>query len=210
MERRRGVAYWLGRAWLGAFGWRVEGEAPAVRKAVVVAAPHTSAWDWPFTLATAAVLGVEMRWVGKHTLFENPLMGRFMRWTGGLPVDRAKTKDMVTKVADLLRAHEDLFLIVAPEGTRRRADRWKTGFYYMARAADVPVVLGYLDYAKKTSGLGTLFYPTGDLHKDMRQIRAFYSDVSGKHPERTSEVSVGVEPALRPGLFGQSPRWGTA
>ncbi len=183
-----------------------------MRKAVVVAAPHTSAWDWPFTLATAAVLGVEMNWVGKHTLFKNPVMGAFMRWVGGIPVDRSKTQDFVSKVAELLKSRDDLFLVVAPEGTRGRADRWKTGFYYMARAAEVPVVMGYLDYAKKTSGFGTLFYPTGDLHADMRHIRAFYANVTGKHPELASAISLGVtpQPTLKPGLFGQSPRWGTA
>lgn len=209
MSGKRGVAYWLGRAWLAAFGWRVEGGAPNVPKAVVVAALHTSSWDFPFTLATSAVLGLEMSWLGKHTLFRGP-MGPVMRWLGGVAVDRTKKNDMVSSVVDILDQHEELFLVLAPEGTRGRASRWKTGFYHMAVNAKVPIVLGYLDYERKVSGLGEVFWPSGDLKADLPKIRAFYSNVRGKHPERQSEISFGEEVSLGKGLFGQSPRWGAA
>lgn len=210
MKVRRGVGYWLGRAWLSAFGWKVEGGPPAAKKAVIVAAPHTSAWDFPFTLATGAVLGLEMSWLGKESLFRGRLRGAIMRWLGGIPVDRAKRSDVVGHVVDRMNERESLHLVLAPEGTRGKADRWKTGFYHMAQGADVPIVLGYLDYARKRAGLGELFFPTGDIHADMRKIRAFYKNVTPKHPELVGDVSLGTEPTLGPGLFGQSPRWGTA
>lgn len=210
MSEPRGLGYWLGRAWLGAFGWKVEGAAPGVRKAVVVAAPHTSAWDWPFTLAAGAVLGVKMSWLGKESIFDGAIRGPFMRWLGGIAVDRTKKTDMVANVVKILSRSEDLFLVLAPEGTRGKATRWKTGFYHMATGANVPVVLGYLDYRKKTAGFGDVFYPTGDIYADMPKIRAFYKDVTPKHPQRVGAMTIGAEPTLGPGLFGQSPRWGTA
>ncbi len=207
------MGYFLGKAWLSAFGWKVEGGAPGIRKAVVVAAPHTSAWDFPFTLAAGAVLGVKMSWLGKASLFRGELRGRVMRWLGGIAVDREKRSDTVGMVVDLLGAAEDLFLVLSPEGTRGKADRWKTGFYHMAVGANVPLVLGYLDYGKKTAGFGDVFYPTGNLEADMLKIRAFYKDVTPKHRALVGEVDVtkgGSIPPLGPGLFGQSPRWGTA
>jgi len=217
MSERRSLGYFLGKAWLSAFGWKIEGEAPGVRKAVVVAAPHTSAWDFPFTLAAGAVLGVKMSWLGKASLFRGEVRGRLMRWLGGIAVDREKRSDMVGAVVDLLSATDDLFLVLSPEGTRGKATRWKTGFYHMAVGAKVPLVLGYLDYAKKTAGFGDVFYPTGNLDADMRKIRAFYKDVTPKHPALVGEVTThggglggGPLPTLGPGLFGQSPRWGVA
>jgi len=210
MSERHGLSYWLGRAWLSAFGWKVDGAAPGVRKAVVVAAPHTSAWDFPFTLAAGAVLGVRMSWLGKKSLFAGPIRGRFMRWLGGIPVDRGQKRDMVDNVVEVLNETDDLYLVLAPEGTRGKATRWRTGFYHMAIGAKVPVVLGYLDYAKKTAGFGDVFYPTGNIHADMPKIRAFYKGVTPKHPGLVTDITIGPEPTIGPGLFGQSPRWGTA
>ncbi len=208
-KARRGLASWLGKAWLRAFGWKIEGGAPEVRKAVVVAAPHTSWWDFPFTLATSSALGLEMSWLGTHTLFRPPV-GAVMRWLGGVSVDRSKRSDMVSTVIDILNAHQELFLVLSPEGTRRRASRWKTGFYHIALGAKVPIVLGYLDYRTKTAGLGEVFWPSGDIQADMKKIRAFYTGIQGRHPERMGEVAVGPAPIFTTGLFGQTPRWGTA
>jgi 1-acyl-sn-glycerol-3-phosphate acyltransferase len=191
-QRGHGVSYLIGKAWLGAFGWKVEGGAPAVRKAVVVAAPHTTNWDLPFTLATAYVLGVRIRWAGKHTLFKPPF-GFLLRWLGGLPIDRRGRHNAVAATAEILDQHEDLLLVVPPEGTRKKSDRWKTGFYYIAIGAKVPVILGYLDYAKKQSGLGHVFYPTGDLEADAAAIRAFYADIRGKFPELESDIVFKVD-----------------
>ncbi|MFO0659893.1 MAG: lysophospholipid acyltransferase family protein [Polyangiaceae bacterium] len=180
----------VGEMWLKAFGWKVDGGAPPVRKAVVVAAPHTSNWDLPFTLATAYVLDLDIRWMGKHTLFDPPL-GFLLKALGGLPVDRRKAHNLVDAAAQMLEEADDLLLVVPPEGTRSKASRWKTGFYYIAVKAQVPIILGYLDYGRKASGLGELFYPTGDIKKDFETIKNFYSKVTPKFPEHMGQISLG-------------------
>lgn len=179
----------VGRAWLRAYGWTCDPAHPNVKKAVVVAAPHTTGWDLPFTLAVSYVLGLRMSWVGKHTLFRPPY-GALMRALGGLPVDRRARNSAVKATANLFAETDELFLIIAPEGTRGVAGRWKTGFYQIAREAKVPIVLGYLDYAKKRGGLGELFWPTGDVRADFEHLRRFYADVKGKHPERQGAISL--------------------
>jgi len=188
------VFRWIGETWLAAFGWEIEGGVPDVPKAVVVAAPHTSNWDFPFTVATAFALGLRMHFLGKHTIFEPPF-GWFMRWLGGIPVDRRQRNDLVKQVAAVFDQHERLFIVIPPEGTRSQVKRWKTGFYYIACEAKVPIILGFLDFEKKRSGLGQVFYPTGDIEADMAQIRAFYKDIKGKHPDRMSEITLGEVPA---------------
>ena len=191
MRLRRRVRNACGRAWLRAFGWEIEGGPPAVEKAVVVAAPHTSNWDLPFTLAVAWSLDLDIRWVGKHTLFERPVWGGFLRSLGGIGVDRRTSNDAVKSIAEVIRRHERILLIVPPEGTRSAAKRWKTGFYWIAVEAGVPIVLGFLDYGKKRGGLAELLHPTGDIAADFELLRRFYRDVRGKFPERQGEISLG-------------------
>ncbi len=180
----------VGRAWLSAFGWEVEGGRPDVKKAVVVAAPHTSNWDLPFTLAVAYVLDVPISWVGKHTLFAPPF-GGIMRALGGVPVDRRARNGAVSAIAERIREADEIFLIIPPEGTRGRATRWKTGFYYAAVEAGVPIVLGFLDFGRKRGGLGEVFHPTGDIARDFERIRAFYADVKGKYPDKSGSITLG-------------------
>lgn len=177
----------VGVAWLRAFGWTADDVLPPP-KAVVVAAPHTSNWDFPFTLAITWSLGLDLAFLGKHTLFKPPF-GTFFRLLGGIPVDRRSPQNLVQQVAERLKSADELLVIVPPEGTRSGGGRWKTGFYWIAREAHVPIVLGYLDFAKKRGGFGTVLQPTGDLASDGERIRAFYRGVQGKHPERVSEVS---------------------
>jgi 1-acyl-sn-glycerol-3-phosphate acyltransferase len=177
----------IGDAWLRFFGWEVEGGPPPVPKAVVVAAPHTSNWDFPFTIAIAWSLEVEINWLGKHTLFRRPF-GTIMRAMGGIPVDRRGSHNLVEDVANKLKAADHLLVLVAPEGTRSTTGRWKTGFYTIAVEAKVPIVLGYLDYARKRGGLGDILEPKGELAKDVEAFRAFYKDVKGHRPEKFTEV----------------------
>jgi len=193
----KSFTHFVGDAWLRAFGWHVDGGVPDVRKAVVIAAPHTSNWDLPFTLAVSWKLGFPMSWLGKHTLFAGA-KGKFFRAVGGIPVDRSRRSDAVANAVDVIDQHDDLFLIVAPEGTRSKTERWKTGFYHMAVGAKVPIVLGFLDYKTKRGGLGTLFWPTGDIDADMKKIRAFYATIQGKHPERMSATTVGAAAPAAP------------
>lgn len=163
-------------------GWRVLGELPAgARKSVFIAAPHTSNWDLPYTLMVAFVLRLNVHWMGKASLFRFPF-GGLMRWLGGIAVDRSKSTNLVVASANAItRANGALQLIVPPEGTRSKTRYWKTGFYHIAQAAQVPIVMAYMDYANKVSGLGPVFVPTGDLEADMLTIKAFYAPFKGKN-----------------------------
>ena len=163
-------------------GWRVEGALPPnAPKSVLIAAPHTSNWDLPYTLMVAFVLRLTPYWMGKASIFRPPF-GGLMRWLGGIPVDRSQSNNLVAASAAAIRAADfSLQLIVPPEGTRRQAGQWKTGFYYIAHAAQVPIVMAYMDYATKRSGLGPVFVPTGDVATDMSAIQAFYAPFKGKN-----------------------------
>ncbi|MBK8253698.1 MAG: lysophospholipid acyltransferase family protein [Polyangiaceae bacterium] len=189
---RRKIRRFIGQSWLRAFGWKVDGGPPDVKKAVVVAAPHTSNWDFPFTVAVAYAMDLEISWLGKHTLFQG-IHGPFFKWMGGIAVDRRSRNNLVDQVVEILNSHDDLLLIVPPEGTRSVTSRWKTGFYYIAVGAKVPVILGFLDFEKKAGGLGHVFWPTGNIESDWEQIREFYRDIKGKHPERMSEIRLQAE-----------------
>lgn len=173
----------LGRAVLGAFGWKTIGAPPeGCRKYVLVAAPHTSNWDFPFTLATFWKFHVKLHWIGKHTLFKGPF-GWLPRALGGIAVDRRAAHNVVQTLAERFAAADELVVAVAVEGSRKRHEYWKSGFYHIARAANVPVVLGALDFAKKEATLSEPIYLTGDMKADMDRIRAFYVGRVGKHPE---------------------------
>jgi 1-acyl-sn-glycerol-3-phosphate acyltransferase len=167
------------------FGWKVHGE-PACRKFVVIGAPHTSNWDFPFMLATAYVMRLRLSWFGKHTLFLPP-WGWFMRKLGGIPVDRRAPQSLVMQMAKNFQSRDDLILVVPPEGTRSRVDFWKSGFYHIASASRVPIGLGFLDYDRKVAGLGMFVLPSGNVKEDMDKIRDFYRNIRGKHPDLVSE-----------------------
>jgi 1-acyl-sn-glycerol-3-phosphate acyltransferase len=163
-------------------GWKVEGQlAPVAAKSILIAAPHTSNWDLPYTLMVAFALRLTPYWMGKHSLFKAPF-GGIMQWLGGIPVQRSQTNNLVAASAAAIRAADGpLQLIVPPEGTRSKTRYWKTGFYYIALAAEVPIVMAYMDYSSKRSGLGPVFKPTGNADADMAAIRAFYAPFKGKN-----------------------------
>jgi 1-acyl-sn-glycerol-3-phosphate acyltransferase len=192
--------YWLGRAWLALTGWKVEGTPPRIPRAVIIAAPHTSNWDLPFMLAAAWVLRMHYSWMGKHTLFRGP-MGPLLRWLGGIPVDRRAPKGQVQAVADMIQATDRIFLAVPPSGTRSKAAQWKSGFYWIAYAANVPIVCGYLDYPRRTAALGFTLVPSGNVKVDMDRIRSFYADVRGKYPDQETPILLKeeLEDSERPG-----------
>ena len=169
-------------AFLKLAGWRVEGALPPnTAKSVLIAAPHTSNWDLPYTLMVCFVLRLTPYWMGKASIFRAPF-GGVMRWLGGIAVDRSKSNNLVAASAEAIRAADfSLQLIVPPQGTRSETHQWKTGFYYIAQAAQVPIVLAYMDYANKRSGLGPVFVPTGDVAADMAAIKAFYAPFKGKN-----------------------------
>ena len=166
-------------------GWKIEGQLPAdASKAVLIAAPHTSNWDLPYTLMVCFVLQLNVYWMGKSSIFKWPF-GPVMRWLGGVAVNRSQSTNLVAASAQaILDADAPLQLIVPPEGTRDKVTVWKTGFYYIALQAKVPIVMAYMDYSQKRSGLGPLFYPSGDIEKDMIAIKAFYAPFKGKNADQ--------------------------
>jgi len=169
------------RAVLKLAGWRIEGALPAsARKCVLIAAPHTTNWDLPLTLMAAFVLRLNPYWMGKASIFRPPF-GAVMRWLGGISVQREQSNNLVAaSAAALVAADGPVQLIVPPQGTRSGAKEWKTGFYYIAQTARLPILLAYIDYPNKRVGLGPVFEPSGDLERDMLAIKAFYAPMRGK------------------------------
>jgi 1-acyl-sn-glycerol-3-phosphate acyltransferase len=169
--------------WFKLKGWTTgETIAPSTKKAVVIAAPHTSNWDFVYSLGGAYLMGSRLRYLAKKELFRFPL-GWIMRSTGGIPVTRSKSNRLVDTIIQLFHNQEELLLMIPAEGTRKRVEKWKTGFYHVALGAGVPVHLAYLDYKKKKAGFGPALMMTGDREKDAAAIKAFYADKTAKHPE---------------------------
>ena len=182
----------LAKSFLRLTGWQAEGQRPIAQRFVLIAAPHTSNWDLAYLLAFTVIFDVKMRFMAKHQLFWGPL-GPIMRKLGGIPVRRDRKGDLVQEMADFLRDNDGVALTVPAEGTRAYVPHWKSGFYHIARAAEVPIVPSYLDYARKRGGFGPAIVPTGNIREDMDQLRAFYADKKGLHPELFGEVRLKEE-----------------
>ncbi|QMU97637.1 acyl-phosphate glycerol 3-phosphate acyltransferase [Microbacterium esteraromaticum] len=170
--------------------WTLRSEPAPQRPTVLIGAPHTSNWDFVLMLAIAWRLGIEVRWLGKKSLFDG-WRRPVMRALGGIPVDRADPGRVVDDVVGMVRKGEVFGLVVTPDGTRRGHSHWKSGFYRIARETGMPVTLGYVDRTTQTTGLGPTFELSGDIPADMDRIRAFYADKAGLRPEHR------VEPRLR-------------
>ena len=183
------LARWVSVTTLRLAGWKVEGTTPDADKYVLIAAPHTSNWDFPFTLMVCFALRLRVNWMGKASLFRGP-MGPVMRWLGGIAVDRSRAGNLVQETIDAFARYPRLTVIVPPEGTRGKVAYWKTGFYHIAQGAGVPVALGYLDFKRKAGGIGTLFKLTGEIEHDMRNIQEFYAGISGKHPQQFDAAAI--------------------
>lgn len=179
----------LARYILKLIGWKAVGELPGTPKYVMIGYPHTSNWDVPLGLLIFTALGIRLHWVGKHTLFKRPF-GWFVKKMGGIPLNRSTTKNFVQQVIDIFNNSKELILTVSPEGTRGKTSYWKTGFYYIAVGAKVPIATGFLDYSKKTGGFGPLVRPTGDIETDFKTFNTIYSGMLGKHPEDMAEIRI--------------------
>ena len=190
--------YFLGKTWFRLKGWQFEGELPPEGRFILICGPHTSNWDFIYLLAVMFMFRIKVSWLGKHTIFKKPF-GGFMRWLGGIPVDRRSTHGVVDQIKDRFDQTDNLILAITPAGTRKRTDHWKSGFYHIAVKAQVPLLMGFADYARKTAGTGDAFIPQGDLTADMDRIRAFYSNIRGAHPEMESTI------VLREELPGRKP-----
>lgn len=180
MPRNR-FAGWLGRAILRAGGWRMAGTLPDIPRAVLIAAPHSSNWDGLWGFAAKLGMGVKLSILGKDSLLRIPLLGALLRWQGVIPVDRSASHGVVEQAAEAIRNAERMWYAIAPEGTRKWVDRWKPGFWHIARKAGVPVIPVYFDYASKTIGVGPPFEPGADMHADIARIQRWYKPYRGRN-----------------------------
>ncbi|SNR39197.1 1-acyl-sn-glycerol-3-phosphate acyltransferases [Maribacter sedimenticola] len=162
-------------------GWKIKGRFPSeLKKFVLIVVPHTSWWDFLLGLLVRKVWDEEINYIGKKSLFDSPF-GWFFRWTGGAPIDRSKTNDTVKATAQIFNEREKFRLSLSPEGTRKKVEKWKTGFYFIAKTANVPIVLVAFDYGKKEIRLSKPEYPTDDQVLDFKKYHAFFDGVEGKH-----------------------------
>lgn len=169
--------------WFKIKGWKVGGTIPSeIKKCVVIAAPHTSNWDFVYSLATFRILGLPVNYLAKKELFKFPMTG-LLRATGGIPVIRSKSQNLVETIVEKFNESEHLYLMIPAEGTRKRVEKWKSGFYYAAVGAKVPILMGYLDYKNREAGFGPVLYPSGDIDKDLNLIKDFYRKMTGKNHE---------------------------
>ena len=185
--------YWFGRTYLKLRGWTLAGDLPREGKYVLIGAPHTSNWDLPLMIAATGIWRLRVSWMGKDSLFKSPWSGPMMRALGGMPIDRSNPRGAVGQIADLFDQCERMVLVVAVSGTRKKTEYWRSGFYWIARAAKVPILCGYLDFGRKTCGVGLCFTPSGDVKADMDRIREFYADKRGKHPQLESRIRLRIE-----------------
>jgi len=171
----RGNAFsrWVGRTGMRLAGWGFENEFTNVGKTVAIVAPHTSNWDFPVGVAVMLALGLQSRYLGKHSLFRGPLRG-VMVWLGGIPVDRSHPHGVVGQVVERFNASDRLVLVVAPEGTRKKVPDWKSGFYHIAEAAGVGIMPIWFDYSRKLVGFGPSLTPTGDYEADLLKLKAYF------------------------------------
>jgi 1-acyl-sn-glycerol-3-phosphate acyltransferase len=179
---------WLARRILALFGWRLVGRLPATPKYVIIAAPHTSNWDFIVAILAATAFGLRINFMMKDELFRPP-WGWFFRALGGIPINRRSNNKVVDQMVERFAEREQLALVIPPEGTRSKVAKWKTGFYYIALGAGVPILLGFADFARKQVGFGPLITPSGDIEADMAGIRAFYSGIVGRRPELFGDIT---------------------
>ncbi|NJD10220.1 MAG: glycerol acyltransferase [Gemmatimonadetes bacterium] len=172
----------IGRLALAVTRFRIAGELPAAPKFVLCVGPHTSNWDFVVLYAAELVVGLRTSWLGKHSLFRGPL-GLVLRAMGGIAVDRRAAHGVVGQVVSRFAASPDLVVGLAPEGTRRKVDRWRSGFYHIAQQAGVPIVPVGLDWRRRTVKIGGVFRPTGDEAEDLRALYRFFASARGRIPE---------------------------
>jgi len=179
----------ISRLLLKLTGWQLDENVPRLDRYVMIAYPHTSNWDFVLGMLARWALDLPFNWVAKHSIFRWPVKSLFIAM-GGVPLDREKTTGFIQKNIKLFRQRQKFILGLMPEGTRSRAERWKTGFYHIAQGAGVPIALAYIDYRTKSIGVGMILQPCGDIESDFERIRQFYQDKTGYRPENQSALRI--------------------
>jgi 1-acyl-sn-glycerol-3-phosphate acyltransferase len=189
---QRGIAARVCRALLHLAGWRLILDLPRLSRGVIVFYPHTSNWDFVVGLLARFALNVPVTWAGKDNLFRWPLRALW-RSLGGIPVNRRERTGFVEQMIAAFAAREDMLLAIAPEGTRRRTEHWKSGFYRVALGAGVPLALAFIDFGRREIGVDGWFMPSGDAAPDFARLREFYGDKTGRHPEQAGPIALKPE-----------------
>lgn len=185
------ILKFIARVFFWAYGWRLTGRLPANRQLVVIGGPHTTNFDGFLMLMLMWRYGLPLAWMVKSELGNHWLLGRFVRAFGGLPIDRSASFNAVDQAADLFNSHPDLWMTLAPEGTRRKTDHWKTGFYWIAMKAEVPILVVYVDYINKAVHMvEELIEPSGDINTDMETVWSHYRKANARYPEKVSDMRV--------------------
>ena len=179
----------LSKTFLKLTGWKLHTVTPKEKKFILIGAPHTSNWDFPLALLTFWTVDFNIHWVAKVQMFRGPLHYLFTA-LGGIPVDRSASHGFIQQIADRFNQAEQLVLTIAPEGTRSKTKYWKSGFYHIAVAANVPICFGYIDYQKRELGFHEWMQPSGDIDADMKTIADFYKTIKGKRPQFQGPVRI--------------------
>lgn len=182
VPRRHGkIAQKLAKTFNRAVGWKIVGNVANIKKAVLIGAPHTSNFDGVYTLPLLIELDIDIKILGKKELFTLPVLSHFLTWAGVMAIDRQKKGSTLQAMIDKFHQSDELFLALAPEGTRGYTDAWKTGFYYLAVGAGVPIIPVALNYRRREICFMEAFYPTGDIEADLPKLYAYYQGVQGKN-----------------------------
>ena len=187
-ERLRGnrsqILRKIGRFGINISGWAVKGQVPDEERIVIIAAPHTSNWD--FILAMLAIFGlnIKLRWLGKHSIFK-PGFKKFFEWLGGIPVYRDNPSTLIENVVDIVKKEKSIVIAMTPEGTRKKVKRWKTGFLRIAKQTQSKILLISIDAPTKSIEIGKIFNPTGDSEEDLEFIQKYYSSFRGINPQKS-------------------------
>ena len=185
-KRKNYFLPWIGKFIFAIFGWGLKNEFPNIPKFVIIFGPHTSNWDFVFGIAAIFILGAKISWMGKQPFFRKPF-GGILRWLGGIPIDRSSSHGVVDTMINQYKSRDEFILAIAPEGTRKKVERWKTGFYRIATGADVPILMACFDYKNKIISFGPLIYPSGNLNADIEDMQLLFENIR----EKKSRIGVG-------------------
>jgi 1-acyl-sn-glycerol-3-phosphate acyltransferase len=173
-------------------GWKLENKLPAEKKHLIIGAFHTSNWDLLLALLCFSAMKLKFNWIGKHTLFRWPF-GLLFKAIGGIPVNRSIQTGFIHRIAELYHNNNALIIAMSPEGTRSKTEHWRTGFYYIALEANIPIALAYVNYPEKKAGIGKYFMPSGNIQQDLEIIKKYYASKKGKYPDKQGDIKIKIQ-----------------